>query len=143
MTYYSTPPRSDELYHYGIKGMRWGVRKYQNPDGSLTPIGKRRYNAYITNEKNIRRMHQEGRKLMKQSKQLRRDFHKYRDVDDEDFFESVAREYGLNTRDYLDSLNRTREYYRANKKDIKKYSRALGFTGKHNYYGGRKEWTGK
>ena len=31
-----------ELYHHGIKGMRWGIRRYQNPDGSLTPAGIRR-----------------------------------------------------------------------------------------------------
>lgn len=33
---------NSELYHYGIKGMRWGVRRYQNKDGSLTPAGKKR-----------------------------------------------------------------------------------------------------
>lgn len=32
----------NEIYHHGIKGMRWGVRRYQNPDGSLTPAGKKR-----------------------------------------------------------------------------------------------------
>lgn len=34
-----------ELYHYGIKGQKWGVRRYQNKDGSLTAAGKRRIKA--------------------------------------------------------------------------------------------------
>ena len=32
-----------ELAHWGVKGMHWGVRRYQNKDGSLTPAGKKRY----------------------------------------------------------------------------------------------------
>ena len=32
-----------ELYHHGILGQKWGVRRYQNPDGSLTAAGKKRY----------------------------------------------------------------------------------------------------
>ena len=32
----------EEIYHHGIKGMRWGIRRYQNPDGSLTAAGKKR-----------------------------------------------------------------------------------------------------
>lgn len=37
----------DELYHWGIKGMRWGIRRYQNKDGSLTPAGLKRYNKEL------------------------------------------------------------------------------------------------
>lgn len=32
----------NELYHWGVKGMRWGIRRYQNPDGTLTPAGRKR-----------------------------------------------------------------------------------------------------
>ena len=38
---------SDELRHHGIKGMRWGIRRYQNKDGSLTPAGRKRYDQEI------------------------------------------------------------------------------------------------
>lgn len=34
-----------ELAHFGIKGMHWGVRRFQQPDGTLTSAGKKRYSA--------------------------------------------------------------------------------------------------
>lgn len=37
----------NELYHHGILGQKWGVRRYQNADGSLTMAGKRRYNQEL------------------------------------------------------------------------------------------------
>lgn len=35
----------NELYHHGIKGMRWGIRRFQNADGSLKPEGEKRYGS--------------------------------------------------------------------------------------------------
>ena len=43
---------TNELYHFGVKGMHWGVRRYQNRDGSLTPEGERRI---LSSKKNLRR----------------------------------------------------------------------------------------
>lgn len=42
----------NELTHHGIKGQKWGVRRYQNSDGSLTPAGKKRYGDISYDERN-------------------------------------------------------------------------------------------
>lgn len=47
MNYYGIPLDDKYLKHYGITGMKWGVRRYQNPDGSLTDAGRKRYGKYI------------------------------------------------------------------------------------------------
>ena len=39
--------KTDELYHHGIKGQRWGIRRYQNPDGTLTEAGRKRYGSSV------------------------------------------------------------------------------------------------
>lgn len=38
------------LVHHGILGMKWGIRRYQNPDGSLTPAGEKRYLKQESNQ---------------------------------------------------------------------------------------------
>lgn len=41
---------NSKLIHSGIKGMRWGIRRYQNKDGSLTPAGRKRYGEQQSEE---------------------------------------------------------------------------------------------
>ena len=45
--YFYRQPYPNELYHYGILGQHWGVRRYQNEDGSLTSEGKKRYSETV------------------------------------------------------------------------------------------------
>lgn len=52
---------SNEFLHSGVKGMKWGIRRYQNPDGSLTDAGKRRY----------QKMGKKAESLQKKSSDLR------------------------------------------------------------------------
>lgn len=41
--YYGTVNLGDSIAHHGIKGQKWGIRRFQNPDGTLTEEGKKRY----------------------------------------------------------------------------------------------------
>ena len=55
----------NELYHSGVKGMKWGERRYQNKDGSLTVAGQRRYDRDVAanaKRKKDKRLPEEGLK---------------------------------------------------------------------------------
>ena len=43
MWQYNYTPSSDDIMHYGVIGMKWGVRRYQNADGTLTAKGQKKY----------------------------------------------------------------------------------------------------
>lgn len=58
MNYYIINGRfyeTNELYHHGVKGQKWGVRRYQNSDGSLTNAGKKKYRSTSINAALARR----------------------------------------------------------------------------------------
>lgn len=50
MNYIKEMYGEDYLSHHGILGQKWGIRRYQNPDGSLTPEGVKRYGKKLTNQ---------------------------------------------------------------------------------------------
>lgn len=63
----SSDSDAEELYHHGVKGMKWGVRRFQNKDGSMTDIGKKRY-ARDAREKEFNKYDESSGKYYKQSK---------------------------------------------------------------------------
>ncbi len=54
---------NDQIWHWGIPGMKWGVRRYQNKDGTLTEAGKKRYDRDVAanaKKKKDNRLSEEG-----------------------------------------------------------------------------------
>lgn len=100
------------LAHHGIKGMRWGVRRYQNDDGSLTNAGKSRYSTgsvkrqYVKDTPKTRRI--------KREKAIQKEY--------EDGYSILDDAYSK----YMTGLNNSKQQYKsdkqANKKD--KYAKA-------------------
>ena len=82
---------SDELLHYGVKGMKWGVRRYQNKDGTLTAEGKKRV-MYRNRTKRAWQTHDDVEKIYNSLDSTQ----KFYVVDDQDAKQYATIEDGAN-----------------------------------------------
>lgn len=95
--------KTRELYHHGIKGMRWGQRNYQNADGSLTPEGKKRYAKEL---QTVRKEHQEAEKARQQQAKQAGKRYTYQPLKKADEGKAVAKEVLSGKMDNAESLLR-------------------------------------
>lgn len=62
--------RINAIWHHGVKGMKWGVRRYQNKDGTLTPEGRRRYERDALSQMRNKRTKKDIEDIFEDSSQL-------------------------------------------------------------------------
>lgn len=84
---------SSELYHHGVKGMKWGVRRYQNADGSLTEAGKKRERkqAYKADQKIRRQLESRAYDTGRFSMQYNRKYKDQKDIADHHMSKDMAK----------------------------------------------------
>lgn len=108
----------NELQHYGIKGQKWGVRRFQNEDGSLTAAGKDRYQAGKEFEREREKIEKEEKeKLAKTFSDLSED--EIKSMAYKRSYDEISRRYGNTAIDDI-------KYYRNGSSVTKWIARVVG-----------------
>lgn len=100
---------SDELYHYNVRGSHWGERRYQNEDGSLTPLGRIHYGIGAAREK--LREHAERKAQKKQEKETKKIDKKAAKGNKSAIKKKMANMSADELREYVSKLNIQNDYW--------------------------------
>ncbi len=101
----------NELYHHGIKGQKWGVRRYQNYDGSLTSAGKLRYGSIsVTRDKKHNGYHLHDDDYGDEAYITEKEWHKANRITKEYIDDALRKSYGIRLSDVEKYIKRDGAY---------------------------------
>lgn len=104
---------NEDILHYGIKGMKWGVRRYQNEDGTLTAAGKRRVRQGIKKRDKIIESQSNSKKYRKATRKFNKHYRKLTDSEVNELIKKIKRDNEFRT---LNDIKDSR--YDVKKKDV-------------------------